>query len=69
MACKNSVSGSNLHLHLHCFYMAKNYLHGLTLTHFKFVNYPYMFCDATHTLTQCINVFLENIYTYIKCKF
>jgi hypothetical protein len=49
IACKNSVS--DLHLHLHCFYRAKNYLHNLTLTHFKFINYSYTFCDATHTLT------------------
>jgi hypothetical protein len=49
MESKNSVS--DLHLHLHCFYIAKNYLHGFTLTRFKFVNYTYMFCDPTLALT------------------
>lgn len=51
----------DLHLHLHCFYTGKNYLHDLTLTHthFKFVNYTYTFCDLTFKLTRHINFFLK----------
>jgi hypothetical protein len=41
--------------------MAKNYLHSLTLTHFKFVNYTYTFCDPTLTFKHSVS---PKLYTH-----